>query len=175
MITVCAVTGVDFQGHLSAIERTQLAIPHFTRSKFIPMAGMTRDDYSRFIVTRLNFSIDTEFVLICQADGYGIRKELWSDEFMDWDYVGAPWPNGEQGNGGLSLRSKRFLEASAALPEPDLPEDAYLCQYHRGELEQKGIRFAPLEVAIRFSFEHPVEGIEWKVERSWGFHGLWNL
>ena len=170
MITVCAVTGVDFQGHLEAIERTQLAIPHFTRSKFIPMAGMTRDEYSRFIVNRLNHCIDTEHVLICQADGYGIHKELWSDEFLDFDFIGAGWPNGEVGNGGLSLRSKRFLEASAALPEPDLPEDAYLCQYHRGELEAKGIRFAPLEVAIRFSFEHPVEGIEWNPDDSWGRH-----
>jgi hypothetical protein len=170
MITVCSVTGVDFQGHMQAIERTQLAIPHFTRSKFIPMAGMTKDEYSKFIVNRLNHCIDTEFVLICQADGYGIHRELWSDEFLQWDYVGAPWPNGQQGNGGLSLRSKRFLEASAALPEPDLPEDAYLCQYHREELEAKGIRFAPLEVAIRFSFEHPVDGMSWNSDDSWGRH-----
>jgi hypothetical protein len=113
-------------------------------------------------------------VLICQADGYGRNIEHWSDEFLNFDYVGSPFPNGEVGNGGLSLRSKRFLEASAALPEPDLPEDSYLCQYHRKELESQGITFAPLEVAIRFSFEHPVEGFPWKVEQSWGAHGQWH-
>lgn len=175
MITVCSVTGVDLDGHLEAIKRTQATIPHYTKHRLHFVPGMTLGEYSTFIVLRLPELIETEHVLICQADGYGLRMELWSDEFLQYDYVGAPWPNGEVGNGGLSLRSKRFLEASRAQGEPNLAEDSFLCQYRRKEMEEFGIRFAPIEVAQRFSYEHPVEGHPWNPQDSWGVHGKWNL
>jgi hypothetical protein len=170
MITVVAVTGVDLEGHLRAIERTQAAIPHFTRQHLHYSPGMTREDYSVFIVKRLHELITTEFALICQADGYGINRGLWTDEFLEYDYTGAPFPNGQVGNGGLALRSKRFLEVSAALPDPDIPEDAYLCQYRRSDVEAALMRFAPIEIAQRFSYEHPVAGHPWSPEDSWGRH-----
>lgn len=174
MITVCAVTGIDPMGHMEAIERTQRAIPHYTKMEFRFVPGMDLPGYSEFIVKKLDSLISTEHVLICQADGFGRNIEHWTDEFLEYDYIGACWPNHEVGNGGLSLRSKRFLGASAALQSPDLPEDAYLCQYHRKELESQGIRFAPMELALRFSFEHPVEGVNWDKSQSWGTHGAWH-
>lgn len=175
MITVCSVTGVDLQGHLESIQKTQDAIPHYTAHliRFVP--GMTREEYSKFIVQRLSELIQTEYVLICQADGFGRHKHLWTDEFLEFDYVGAPWENSEVGNGGLSLRSKRFLEASLLQGEPDLPEDSFLCQYRRKQMMAMGIRFAPLEIAQRFSYEHPVAGHPWNQQDSWGTHGKWNL
>ena len=39
--------------------------------------------------------------------------------FFDYDYIGAPWPNNfvnRVGNGGFSLRSKKFLELTAKIP-----------------------------------------------------------
>lgn len=175
MITVCSVTGIDPMGHMEAIKKTQEAIPHLTKMEFRFIPQMTREEYSLFIVKSLHQLILTEYVLLCQADGYGRNPTLWTDEFLEFDYVGAPWPNGEVGNGGLSLRSKRFLEASAAQESPTLPEDSYLCQYRRKEMEARGIRFAPLELAQRFSFEHPVEHHPWDKTQSWGTHGEWNL
>lgn len=78
-------------------------------------------------------------------------------------------------NGGFSLRSKRMLEApqrlglAFVLPpptglygpplsmvwqgDPHL-EDAHLCLQMRETLEAAGLRFAPLEQACRFAFEH---------------------
>lgn len=175
MITVCAITGVDPIGHMEAIERTQRSIPHYTKMEFKFFSGMTLEEYSVFVVKELHKLITTDHVLLCQADGYGRHIELWDDRFTDFDYIGAPFPNGQVGNGGLSLRSRKFLEASARLDSPRIAEDAYLCQYRREELVNSGINFAPVELALRFSYEHPVEGMNWSANDSWGAHGEWNL
>lgn len=175
MITVCSVTGVNYEAHHEAIEKTQRAIPHFTKAKLHCVQGMTLEDYSNFIVLKLHEIIETEHVLLCQADGFGRNIDNWSEQFCDYDYVGAPFPGGDVGNGGLSLRSRRFLEASKTLLPPSVAEDAYLCQFRRSELESMGMKFAPMDVALRFSFEHPVNGVEWDASKSWGFHGKWHL
>ena len=78
-------------------------------------------------------------------------------------------------NGGFSLRSRRFLEAPTrlALPfqipavsnRPSSPyklhwdtdstmEDVHLCIDMRDRLEAIGMRYAPLDVAKHFAFEH---------------------
>ncbi|MFM7028736.1 MAG: hypothetical protein ACKOXK_08700 [Chakrabartia sp.] len=50
------------------------------------------------------------------------------------------------------------------------PEDICICHTNRPLLEQRyGIRFAPLDVAARFSFERGPSG------PSLGFHGLFNF
>lgn len=84
------------------------------------------DDYSRFMVYDLAKYIDTPFALHIHYDGFIVRPEKWRDAFLDYDYVGAPWPeklhysrHGKEvrvGNGACSLRSKKLLEARAALP-----------------------------------------------------------
>lgn len=52
--------------------------------------------------TFLIFQTDT---LICEL----FKKNI--DKFLEYDYVGAPWVDGEIGNGGLSLRKKsKMLE-----------------------------------------------------------------
>lgn len=175
MITVCSVTGVDLDGHLESIQKTQASIPHYTKHRLHFVPGMTLAEYSVFIVLHLAELISTEHVLICQADGFGRHPHNWTDDFLEFDYVGAPWVTGEVGNGGLSLRSKRFLEASLQQGEPNLAEDAFLCQYRRKELEALGMKFAPIEIAQRFSYEHPVGGHPWSPQDAWGFHGKFNL
>ena len=81
----------------------------------------------------LNNYIDSDFVLIIQDDGHIVNPHLWDNEFLNYDYIGAPWPNNKKwknrfskydekvssniirnfnlnniGNGGFSLRSKNF-------------------------------------------------------------------
>jgi hypothetical protein len=97
---------------------------------------------------------------------------------MEWDYVGAPvrdWGKWPVGNGGFSLRSRKFLDAAAALAPAGCNrrvEDYHLCIERREELEQAGMRFAPEEVALRFSCA------QWDVaelERGcFGFHS-WEM
>jgi hypothetical protein len=65
-------------------------------------------------------------------------------------------------NGGFSLRSKKFLEAPSKhgimrrnFPEAMLNnEDVQLGCFLRPAMENVGIKYAPLEVAKYFSFEH---------------------
>ena len=104
-------------------------------------------------------------------DGYILDGSLWTEKFLKYDYVGAPWaPNthftknsGTEirvGNGGFSLRSRKLLRTPTAL---DIPfsdygtgfwhEDGFLCVHNREVLELYGIKFAPVEVAAQFSTE----------------------
>lgn len=128
--------------------------------------------YSKFIIKELYKHVNTEFCMIIQADGFPINLNAWEDNFMKFDYIGAPWYTQpwpiEQtvGNGGFSIRSKKFLEASKDLEYKDwIAEDVYLCRIEDKNLKSKGIKFAPHEIAYRFSVEDmPYKG-------QFGFHG----
>jgi hypothetical protein len=132
--------------------------------------------YSRFMLKELLPHIATDFVQVVQWDGYVVRPEAWTDEFLDYDYIGARWwfrPEGSNvGNGGFSLRSRKLL---AALADPRIavtdPEDNAICLEHRALLESRhGVRFAPGALAARYAFEgEPPTGAEF------GFHRLFNL
>jgi len=126
-------------------------------------------DYSRFVVKELAARVETDFALLVQYDGYVLNGRRWREEFLDYDYIGAPWSRGGVGNGGFSLRSRKLLQALRDPRIEDLvPEDVAICETYRGLLETEyGIRFAPVEVAGRFSFETlPPPG------PTLGFHGI---
>jgi uncharacterized protein DUF5672 len=76
------------------------------------------------------------------------------------------------GNGGFSLRSRRFLAAGL---DPRIvkihAEDAHLCRTYRPLLEAEyGIRFADTATANAFSFEANVQEAT-----PFGFHGAFNV
>jgi hypothetical protein len=130
--------------------------------------------YSRFMLTGLAELVHTTHALVVQWDGFPTRPDRWEDRFLEYDYVGAPWPHLPSGlavgNGGFSLRSRRLL---AALTAPgmamDHPEDLAICHTNRQRLEEVGMRFAPLDVARRFSYERLLP-----TGRSFGYHGMFN-
>lgn len=140
-------------------------------------------EYNRFIVEKLNAHIDTDYCLIIQDDGYIVNPDLWKKEFLEYDYIGAPWPWHEVcGNGGFSLRSKKFLELSSQLSyEEDhheyscAPEDWFLCVKNRMYFLVNQIKFAPLDLAQAFSFETPMGFPNEGKYNSFGFHGKHNL
>lgn len=133
--------------------------------------------------TELIHEFDTEFLLHCEWDGFPVNLEKWSDEFFEYDYIGAPWPqnmcvHNQVGNGGFSLSSRRFRQALNELKEyyPMYePSDVWFAQTMYPMLSQMGVKFAPVDVAIRFSFELPIgEYPEWDQNNSFGFHGKFN-
>ncbi|HWJ70434.1 MAG TPA: DUF5672 family protein [Sphingobium sp.] len=136
----------------------------------------SREEYSRVVQTGLTQHIHTPFVMLVQWDGYPVRPENWTDAFLDYDYVGAPWPQFPSaiavGNGGFSLRSRRLLDAcDDPLFSPGHPEDIVICHTNRALLEQAhGVRFAPVALAERFSCERMGSAA-----RAFGFHGLFNM
>ena len=127
-------------------------------------------EYSNFILKHLYDYIETEFVLIVQHDGFIVNPQLWTDEFLEYDYIGPPWhpsqlgnwvaPHYLVGNGGFSLRSRKLLKLTKEDSRFGGPEaeDVQVCQRHRGHLESQGIKFPPLELAHQFGCENYSQG-----------------
>lgn len=71
-------------------------------------------DYSSFLAS-FNFwnLIHGEKILIYQEDTFLFKNNI--EDFLQWDYIGAPWPAHQNdnkkgvGNGGFSLRSKSIM------------------------------------------------------------------
>jgi hypothetical protein len=130
-------------------------------------------DYSQIMLKHLWLHVETEYILVIQWDGMAVNKNQWDDEYLNYDYIGSPWGDGRVGNGGFSLRSRRLLDALrddqiklGGISEQN--EDVAICQEFRSLLEDKNIRYAPIELANKFSIEHQHTG------DTFGFHGIWN-
>jgi Protein of unknown function (DUF5672) len=164
--------------------RMLTSIPH-AHPSVVPIAPIrSREEYSSFMIKRINSYVDTPYALVIQYDGFILNPDAWRDEYLEYDYIGAPWDELEDGwivgNGGFSLRSKRLLELlqrdaeimdPTALDPPDAPEDWYICVMIREYLEAHGIRFAPVDLARQFSLEGGESvGVTWT--NQFGFHGL---
>lgn len=151
------------------------------------------DEYNDFVL-RLSEYINSDYVLLIQDDGYVINSNMWSNEFLKYDYIGALWPKEQSwierqqtkkymvgdwnrvGNGGFSLRSKKFMELSAHFKSCEgVGEDVFLCLKNYGYMKQHGINFAPIELAKKFSYENNIdnwqERVELDVNKHFGFHG----
>ena len=134
----------------------------------------SKESYSEFIFKKLNDYIQTDFVLIIQFDGYILNSHLWNDEFLNYDYIGAKWWYNEcnVGNGGFSLRSKKLLQELSEIEYNQFhPEDHFICRYYGPILKDKGFKFAPDEIADKFSFEPNAGSGDFK-NNSFGFHGI---
>ncbi len=148
------------------------------------------NQYSRWILREPINYIQTEHALFCQDDAFVINPQLWNDRWLDFDYIGSPWPHTgawvaankgvRVGNGGFSLRSRRLLEITSKWTIIDLadcinePEDNIICIHKRKELESQGIKFAPPELAVRFSIENLLDDQNIFAYPSFGFHGKAN-
>jgi len=137
-------------------------------------------DYSDIIINVLPHIIQSDYILIIQWDGYIIDASKWTNEFLDYDYIGAVWEGHHEsynvGNGGFSLRSRKLIEVirnnqRAFLPADRgaPPEDENICKLNRDLLESQGVRFAPASLARLFSYEGHV------FTPSFGFHGPKNI
>ena len=177
---ICADCTDKWNWSLNAIEKSRWQcdfgavklLTHTSRSRNrIPkITGL--DGYSKFCIREMHKYVDTSHALICQYDGYVLNGAAWSDAFLKFDYIGAPFnPSGIVGNGGFSLRSKKLMEWIAKQPWEDFhPEDSAICVRHREELEKEGFKFAPREIAYDFAYE----GRSWN-NREWqGIPNYWN-
>jgi glycosyltransferase involved in cell wall biosynthesis len=131
------------------------------------------ESYSTFVMKELVNHIDTEHCMIVQQDGYVINGSAWSDEFVAYDWIGAPWFwDKVVGNGGFSIRSKRLMEELAKPEYTDLhPEDDKICRAYRKQLEAKGFTWAPAHVADKFSIENQGLDLKGKYTGQLGWHG----
>jgi hypothetical protein len=134
----------------------------------------TTKDYSELLLAGLDQYVEGSHVLVIQWDSFVIHPELWTIDFLSFDYIGAVWPHHPKnavGNGGFSLRSAKLLQA---MKRPGFvkrhPEDYCICVDNKEFLRQEcGIRIAPTGVAEQFS----VERSPW--HPAFGFHGFFNF
>lgn len=142
-----------------------------------------RLDYEDFVLRKLHTCFKTSHCLFVEWDSGVVNPIMWQDSWGNYDYIGAPWcyPENLQpgypattaancvGNGGFSLRSRALCQDVAALVPEGTPgiglSDVYICRTRREDLELVGHKFAPFEVAERFSCENKI------YSGQFGFHG----
>lgn len=131
--------------------------------------------YSEFVLLSLADFVSTSHCLLVQWDGYVVDAARWRPEFLDYDYIGASWPQfrdeHDVGNGGFSLRSKRLMSLCRDHAfQVAHPEDVAICRRNRIWLEARGLRFAPKDLADRFSAERASDPAA-----TFGYHGVWHM
>ena len=121
---------------------------------------------------------DTSHALICTHDGFISNPHLWDDSWLEYDMVGAPWPafwnvGHRVGNTGFTLQSQKFLQMAAKAEALWKGEagDVFLCRTMEQGFRDNGIKYAPVNVAAAFSWEHFIEENTAGPDRSFGFHG----
>lgn len=174
-VTLICLTNKDFEGHKKAIDKSCEGI-EFGAVKLIWDEKCTSiDEWNRKIVYELGDYVDTPFALLIHADGYVINPELWNNDWLNYDYIGSPFPlpqddfsyrdiNGkiQRVGNSVSLRSKRLLDLPKKLGMEWRPfhgfynEDGFICVNMRHVFEKYGCRFAPLDVAVHFGKEHEI-------------------
>jgi len=153
--------------------------------------------YSDITLRLLPAVVSTDFNIVIQCDGFAVNAEAWTDQFLEYDYIGAPWlwwgpPNEQVGNGGFSWRSRRLYDAlidwrpsysaqdwpnlDAKYYSPNsrdgLNEDNLLAGPYRQYLEQHyQLKWAPTDLAHRWSIECSESYTDPWFKRSLGFHG----
>jgi glycosyltransferase involved in cell wall biosynthesis len=181
MVTLFGIAYNDPQGMNRAAEISTRDIRFGAKVILTDKLFEGRVGYSEFCIKKLTNYFDTHFVLKIEPDGYVQNWRSWSDEFLNYDYIGATWgykDNMNVGNGGFSLRSKKLQDilSTDTRITPYHPEDHVICRVHRKYLQQvHGIKFAPEEIANKFSIEafgvppQFVDGV--KYSGQFGFHG----
>jgi hypothetical protein len=138
----------------------------------------TINQYNEFILRRLVDYIESGHCLIIQNDGFVINPDLWKDEFLEYDYIGAPWSKygmkvwkrtNRIGNGGFSLRSKKLMEfiKNFKYINYDSPEDVITSLV----IEKHNFKYPSVELACKFSLECPIEDYPFDIQNCFGFHG----
>ena len=222
-VTLLAVTSVEIEEHqislkissqnieFGAIKLLSSSLPEkkYSDIEYISITPMIRSDKNRFLLGDLHKYFETSHCLYVEADSFVVNANLWKEEFLEFDYIGAPLPNKIQinpnlkkegvsahnpnihepvnenivlnmkencvGGGGFSLRSRKLLKTVAkinydSLKFPILNEDLIICHYLYKEMIDKGISFAPPELAAQFSIENPHHLYGQNANSVFGFH-----
>ena len=133
------------------------------------------DEWNKAVVFDLGDYIGTDFALLIHPDGFVVNPDKWNDDFLKYDFIGAPFPlpkdsfsyrdiNGtiQRVGNSVSIRSKKLLDLPKKIGMEWKPfhgfynEDGYITVNTRHIFEQHGCKFAPLELAAQFSHETPI-------------------
>jgi hypothetical protein len=195
---VIADTYPDKQIARFAIERTLREFPvdeclllsdscFINGARYVSIGPLSNiSNYNELILDRLAGWTNCDAYLFVQWDGFALDGRRWRSEFLDCDYIAAPWLHmgGAVGAGGFSLRSKSLIKTLHQLrqqesaPDIDTAEDLQICFKYRDALQAYGLRFAGAEIASAFAFERLLTAPDWRPvigQNTFGFHGVFNF
>ena len=146
---------IDFGEVLIITHRKPLFLPKGIQYRHIDKLKNI-DAFNYNMIYKIHEYIHTDYMLLVHYDGFVVNPDMWRDEFLDYDYIGSPFP----------------------LPKDDFSyRDAggNICRVGnsvsiRHLFEAEGMRYAPLEVAKYFGHESmipEVEGIRPFVFHKW--------
>ncbi|MDD2355443.1 MAG: DUF5672 family protein [Lachnospiraceae bacterium] len=180
--------GVDFGAVTFISHRKPLFLPKHIEYQHIDKI----DEINKFnydMIYEMWKYIHTDYMLLVHYDGFVVNPDSWRDEFLDYDYIGSPFPipkddftyrdpNGKLMRVGnsVSLRSSKLLRfpTESGMPfEADhgfFNEDGFICVKNHRLFEAAGMKFAPFDVAKYFgheSMQPEFEGIKPFVFHKW--------
>lgn len=160
-------------------EKYDIDIKRFPDTFFLGVSG-----YNKLMMSQLFYEsfVQYDYLLIYQLDGFVFEDNLKYFINLNYDYIGAPWINGQYiykynfkgmhklkkillylncadivyvGNGGVSLRRVdsflRILNNCEEIKTWNFNEDVLFSLL--GLKYQKIFRIAPMDIALKFSFE----------------------
>lgn len=174
-VTLAIMTGENYkvEEHCAAINKSCEKI-EFGDVKWIVDKNIKDiDTWNHAVIYKLPRYIQTSHCMFIHNDGYIINPHLWNNEWVELDFIGAPFPlptdsysyRDEEGEiqrvgNSVSLRSKNLLDLIATREWKyyygNCHEDGFITCHNRKWLESQGCKFATLEQAIHFSKEHEI-------------------
>ncbi|MBE5835578.1 MAG: hypothetical protein E7309_13165 [Butyrivibrio sp.] len=179
-----SMKGIDFGDAVLITDKKPFGLPKSIRYSHTSKLDNI-DAFNYKMVYELGDHINTDFAMIVHADGYIVHPEMWREEFLDYDYIGSPWPMPKDGdtttyrdvNGNIcrvgnsvGIRSKRLMdypkkagipwEGEEAYGKMWFHEDGFICCKIKHILEKEGMKIAPLEVAVYFGHEHMIPEVQ---------------
>lgn len=139
---------------------------HRITLKNLNVDNLTIKDYNNLLVSKEFYNnIPTEIFLIFQTDSIICKKyKDLINNYIKYDYVGAPWRNKNVGNGGLSLRKKsKMLEIIENCRYSNNNEDLY---FSHG-CPQVILNKPEYEDSKYFSVETDYSDISFGVHKPW--------
>jgi hypothetical protein len=155
--------------------------------EYIKTPELSHSGYSWFNIEELYKYTTHDYTICINDDGFIINPELWDDNFLNYDLIGAPWhpdsewlydlgrPGNRVGNGGFYLRSRKFINLASNIRYTGGHDDAILSNDYYDYFIQNGCKYAPVEVAMKFSLEYVIPECEHNLDKTFGFHGKHDL
>ena len=179
-LTIVAIDSLNYNATALALDKTREIFPDadiitfsdkkfYDHGRFYQTEKFDAKEHSRICLHEVGDKLDTNYVMFVQYDGFPVNKDAWTDEFLNYDFIGAPikqdtnsWEfNNENfviGNGGFSLRTKKLMMLTKHMEQIFIEgndtgwlEDLLITKIHREELEELGIKFPSIELGHQFS------------------------
>lgn len=144
---------------------------------YVYIDPQTPESMNSFAIKEMPKTYTHDYVLSIHDDGFVLNPENWTDEFLKYDFIGAPWPplhwnqTNRVGNMGFFMKSRKFYQLEMDIQYICGPNDWLVTNYYYNHFIDAGCKYAPIEIASKFSLELPIPECKHDLSTTFGFHG----